>query len=176
MSQRLEQVFRDCFWADYRTVLVGGGVEPLYQPSSAAGRDHRIVYRENFFASALHEVAHWCIAGAQRREHVDYGYWYAPDGRDPGQQRQFEQVEVKPQALEWHLALACNSSFRISADNLQGQSGDGLAFAVAVAEQAQQYARVGLPVRAQRFRLALASAFAGSDQPDASCFTVGAPQ
>src|SRR3546814_2809228 len=45
-------------------------------------------------------VAHWCLAGAARRRQDDYGYWYAADGRDLEQQHLFEQVEVKPQALE----------------------------------------------------------------------------
>lgn len=173
MSCLLEQVFRDCFHAQYRTALVGGGEEPLYQPAGAGGGDHRIVYREDFFASALHEAAHWCIAGVQRREQVDYGYWYAPDGRDPAQQRHFEKVEVKPQAVEWHFALACNTGFRISVDNLEGEGSDGLAFAVAVTEQAQHYCRTGLPARAQQLRLALAKAFAGNAAPGAGCFEVG---
>ncbi len=50
------------------------------------------------FASALHEISHWCIAGKARRELVDFGYWYCPDGRDAMTQSQFEDVEVKPQA------------------------------------------------------------------------------
>jgi elongation factor P hydroxylase len=175
MNLILEQVFRDCFYAGYQTQLVGGAPEPLYQPAVAAGDDHRIVYREDFFASALHEVAHWCIAGSERRRHIDYGYWYTPDGRDPLQQRQFEQVEVKPQAIEWHFSLACGVPFRVSPDNLLGRRGDGLAFAVAVAEQAQDYTHNRLPSRAEQFRLALVQAFAGNGCPAAFCFMVGAP-
>ncbi len=38
--------------------------------------------RTDFFASALHEISHWCVAGKARREQVDFGYWYCPDGRD----------------------------------------------------------------------------------------------
>jgi elongation factor P hydroxylase len=173
VNKILEQVFRDCFYADHRTQLVGGAPEPLYQPAPVTGDDHRIVYREDFFSSALHEVAHWCIAGGERRKRVDYGYWYAPDGRDLLQQRQFEQAEVKPQAIEWHFALACAVPFRVSVDNLHGRRGDGLAFAVAIAEQAQDYLRNRLPPRAEQFRLALAQAFAGNDMPTASCFTPG---
>jgi elongation factor P hydroxylase len=33
VSADLERVFRECFLADYNTVLVGGGVEPHYLPS-----------------------------------------------------------------------------------------------------------------------------------------------
>ncbi len=39
---------------------------------------------------------HWCIAGKARRNRVDFGYWYCPDGRDAQTQSQFEDVEVKP--------------------------------------------------------------------------------
>ncbi len=53
-----------------------------------------------FYASALHEIAHWCIAGENRCQQVDYGYWYEPNGRSEERQFEFEKVEVKPQALE----------------------------------------------------------------------------
>ncbi|MEA7548766.1 elongation factor P hydroxylase, partial [Salmonella enterica subsp. enterica serovar Anatum] len=43
-----------------------------------------------------YEISHWCIAGKARRELVDFGYWYCPDGRDAQTQSQFEDVEVKP--------------------------------------------------------------------------------
>ena len=146
-------------------------MEPLYKVG--AGEDHQLIYRQDFCASALHEVAHWCIAGEQRRQHLDYGYWYAPDGRDAMQQRQFEQVEIKPQALEWHFALACQLQFRISVDNLDGDVGAGGVFARAVAEQAQQYCHQHLPARAEHFRLALAREFGGDACPSASCFEAG---
>ena len=57
-----------------------------------------------------------------RRKQVDYGYWYEPDGRDHVQQQAFEQVEVKPQALEWLMALACGVPFEVSCDNLNGSA------------------------------------------------------
>ena len=34
--QDLEQVFNECFFVDYHTVLVGVGVEPLYLSSDDA--------------------------------------------------------------------------------------------------------------------------------------------
>ena len=68
----LERIFRECFFAEYATVLVGGAPEPLYVPSPEVLREpHRVVYREDYFASALHEVAHWCLAGAERRKLED---------------------------------------------------------------------------------------------------------
>ena len=89
-SRRLEFVFNQCFAATEHTQLRGGAEEPLYQPASGAGGMHLLFYREDYFASALHEIAHWCIAGSARRRMVDFGYWYAPDGRDAQQQAAFE--------------------------------------------------------------------------------------
>ncbi len=143
----LERIFADCFADAYRTLLVGGGEEPLYVPSSDPGVPHRIVYREDYFASALHEVAHWCVAGSARRGLDDYGYWYAPDGRDADQQVAFERVESRPQALEWIFSDACAFSFTLSADNLEAGLGPSDGFRTA-----------GLPPRAARFRAALVAA------------------
>lgn len=172
MSTGLSQVFRACFHAGYRTRLLGGAEEPLYQPALDAGGEHCISYRQDFFASALHEVAHWCIAGPQRRLSVDYGYWYAADGRDESQQRNFERVEIRPQAIEWHFALACQRSFRVSNDNLSLQPDTSGSFVRAVCDQARQYALAGLPPRAQRFRDALGARFGGEVAPGPACFTV----
>lgn len=63
------------------------------------------------FNSALHEISHWTIAGKERRLLADLGYWYAPDGRTREQQALFEQVEVKPQAIEWLLPQLLAASF-----------------------------------------------------------------
>ena len=133
----LEQLFAETFADQYDTVLCGGAAEPVYVP----GSPHRIFYTRDYFRSALHEVAHWCVAGEARRRQPDYGYWYAPDGRDAAQQRLFEQVEVKPQALEQLFCDACGHPFRVSLDNLDGEAGQGDAFAVAVAAQAAAYRR-----------------------------------
>ncbi len=42
------------------------------------------------------------------------GYWYAPDGHTQEQQALFEQVEIKPQAIEWLFAQAFGRKFRVS--------------------------------------------------------------
>ena len=170
MSQAsiIEQVFEACFYADYRTRLRGGAAEPLYLP---AGNDDAIIYyREDYAASALHEVAHWCIAGEDRRQLEDYGYWYAPDGRDAEQQRAFESVEVRPQAVEWHLALAAGVPFRISVDNLDAPAGAGDDFANAVLLQARLFCTGSLPPRAAEFRAALAARLGGIAAPQAGHF------
>jgi elongation factor P hydroxylase len=164
-STRLEKVFANCFLTEFNTRLIGGYEEPLYQPATAAGDSALIQYRSDYFASALHEVAHWCIAGPARRLQVDYGYWYAPDGRDVEMQRQFESVECKPQALEWFFAKASGQKFKLSLDNLSGdntQIADTRNFERTVLTQAQRWRENGLPPRAQRFFTALQQEFSNS--------------
>jgi hypothetical protein len=164
----LERVFADCFEEEYRTRLEGGALEPLYQPAATPGAYHILYYREDYFASALHEIAHWCIAGDQRRELTDFGYWYAPDGRTAQQQRAFEKVEYKPQAMEWHFARACGIRFRISADNLDNSDdkvADTLEFKERVLAQALHWQEKGLPHRAACFVSALRREFGASATP-----------
>ncbi len=110
-----------------------------------------IWYRHDYFSSALHEVAHWCIAGKKRRTQIEYGYWYAPDGRNLQQQKAFQQVEVKPQAIEMAFSLACRRPFRVSLDNLNGEISSERAFSNKVEEQFNHYEQFGYPVRAASF-------------------------
>ncbi|MGC3875364.1 elongation factor P hydroxylase [Halomonas sp. GXIMD04776] len=138
-------LFNGLFSNTYGTRLIQGGDEPLYLPAGPESVYHRIIFTHDFFASALHEVAHWCIAGAKRRELEDYGYWYLPDGRDRDQQTMFEQVEVAPQALELLFTHACGRRFEVSIDNLIGEGGDREAFRARVEARAQRYRAEGLP-------------------------------
>ncbi len=80
------------------------------------------------------------MAGKERRKLEDFGYWYEPDGRSEDRQRDFEKVEVKPQALEWILATAAGFRYFASADNLNGNPGDTQPFKQAVYEQVKTYA------------------------------------
>lgn len=153
---QLMALFEQCFYADYRTRLVAGIDEPYYAPATAANDDHQVVFAHGFFASALHEIAHWCIAGAQRREQFDYGYWYEPDGRTAVQQAEFEQVERKPQALEWLFSMCAGVPFQVSVDNLGGIEVDRTAFTKAVQQQLCTYFMNGLPPRAEKFARSLA--------------------
>ena len=161
-SVDLEALFQQCFYKDYQTLLIGGADEPLYRPGTAPSEPHRIYYRADYFASALHEIAHWCIAGAERRRQEDWGYWYCPDGRSAEQQRAFEAVEVLPQAIEWMFSVAAAVPFRISSDNLLAagdrteQGGD---FQRAVTAQVQCYRQSALPSRAAQFLFALAGLY-----------------
>ncbi|MBL4833276.1 MAG: elongation factor P hydroxylase [Pseudomonas sp.] len=149
--QDLIRLFNACFAGDYNTVLVGGGAEPEYLPADATHPQHRIIFTRDYFRSALHEIAHWCVAGAKRRLLVDFGYWYAPDGRTADQQSAFEQVEVKPQALEQLFCEAAGHKFSVSLDNLGGETTDPTPFQRAVQQQALAYLDNGLPERPARF-------------------------
>ena len=149
------QLFDDLFLHTENTILLGGADEPLYIPSITARAPHRLIFRENFISSALHEIAHWCIAGKQRRLQQDFGYWYKPDGRNINQQAQFEAVEVKPQALEWIFSNACGQKFTPSADNLNASGNslvDNSAFKQALVKQVRQWCKSQqLSVRAKLF-------------------------
>lgn len=115
------------WFSHYNVLLVRGEHEPEYFPATAQ-HPARIQFAHGFLNSALHEISHWCIAGAKRRLQSDLGYWYAPDGRSAEQQALFEQVEIKPQALEWVFARAFLRTFRVSLDNLTGEAGQGQNF------------------------------------------------
>lgn len=154
---------------DWQTRLVPGSGEPVYLPAAAADDLNCIVFAHGYFNSALHELAHWCLAGAKRRLQEDYGYWYCPDGRDALQQAAFEQVEVKPQAIEWWLALATGRSFRTSTDNLNGTPTDNQPFRQAVQRQAARYLTDGLPARAHEAVKQLCDQF-HQPWPSACCF------
>jgi elongation factor P hydroxylase len=173
-SERLEVVFDACFAESLHTRLRGGSEEPLYQPADAPGQYHILYYREDFFASALHEVAHWCIAGPQRRLQPDFGYWYAPDGRSAAQQRAFERVECAPQALEWFFAKACGYRFCVSLDNLEGPaaSADHERFRQMIVHRANDWQQRGLPERAAVFYRALCREFATALRPQQLQFTL----
>ncbi|UNT65065.1 elongation factor P hydroxylase [Acinetobacter towneri] len=140
-------------WFSHLNVnLVKGDFEPEYFPATAT-QPARIQFAHGFFNSALHEISHWCIAGEQRRLLPDLGYWYAPDGRTQEQQALFEQVEIKPQAIEWLFAQAFGRKFRVSLDNLTSEGGDGRTFKDNVFAQVQRYfnGEAKLPRDAKRF-------------------------
>lgn len=151
----LIHVFNATFLEEFNTELLLGGDEPIYYPANEKHATHRIIFARGFYASALHEVAHWCIAGPQRRLLEDYGYWYEPDGRDAQTQAAFEQVEIKPQAVEWILAASCGFRFRVSCDNLSGVEPDRQKFTEKVRAQVLIYLREGMPARAQSYSDAL---------------------
>lgn len=149
-TTHLIALFHETFFESHNTVLEGGHSEPLYL-AAKDGQPHKILFREDYFRSALHEISHWCIAGERRRLLDDFGYWYAADGRTAQQQAEFECVEVKPQAVEWGFCLAAGIAFSVSTDNLNGEDSDSLPFRKAVLHQCQIYFEQGFPSRAAIF-------------------------
>ncbi|KAA1193733.1 elongation factor P hydroxylase [Photorhabdus heterorhabditis] len=150
--QQLIDIFNRCFGEEYNTCLVKGDDEPIYLPADEETPYNRIVFAHGFYASALHEIAHWCIAGRERRKLVDFGYWYCPDGRDAQTQSEFEKVEIKPQALDWLFCTAAGFPFNVSCDNLEGNfEPDRLTFQRKVHAQIMDYLAEGIPARAECF-------------------------
>ncbi|WP_371188810.1 elongation factor P hydroxylase [Thalassotalea maritima] len=148
--QDLMDIFDRCFYQLHNTRLIKGGDEPIYLPAGQGAAFHQVVFAHGFYASAFHEISHWCIAGSERRLLEDYGYWYAPDGRDAEQQAAFENVEVKPQAIEWAFCVASGFAFNVSVDNLSGIEIDRYGFQQRVHQQVLSYLQHGFPPRAQQ--------------------------
>ena len=114
--EQIIQVFDCCFGEQYSTRLCGGAEEPLYLPPEGE-QPAQLFFRADYSSSALHEVAHWCLAGAKRRQRVDFGYEYIPPPRNSAEQRLFYQAELRTQSLEFCLAAAAGVRFTISTDN-----------------------------------------------------------
>lgn len=142
-------LFNRLFLPTYNTVLVAGEDEPIYLPADSLHPQHRVIFAHGFYASALHEIAHWCVAGPERRLIEDFGYWYKPDGRTAEEQTEFERVEVRPQAYEWILNQAAGRRFNFSADNLSAGLGASDMFKRNVLERVQELLEQGLPLRMQ---------------------------
>ena len=166
----LIQIFNDCFYQEYNTKLEKGGDEPIYLPADQNRSYNSIQFAHGYYSSALHEIAHGLVAGRSRWHLEDFGYWYEPDGRSEAQQRLFEQVEVKPQAIEWILSTAAGKPFFASADNLNGQAGDTQPFKSAVYAQVCEYATKGLPKRAETLRQALSEFYATENRINLTLF------
>lgn len=148
-TNELIRLFNERFIPLHNTELICCEEEPIYRPADDKHPHNRIIFAHGFFASALHEIAHWCIAGQERRRLEDFGYWYQPDGRTEEQQRIFESVEIKPQALEWIFSVASNHPFHFSADNLNGNAGVSATFQQNVHEQVRHYLSHGMPSDAE---------------------------
>jgi len=148
-SINIIEVFDELFADEYRTKLIGGGEEPFYR----CEQNHsQICFRHDYESSALHEVAHWCIASTRRRQQSDYGYWYT-EGRNAKEQQEFQYFERRPQALEWIFSVAAGIHFRVSVDSFEANNIEE--FKKDVQNEALEFTRTGLPERAQRFADAL---------------------
>ena len=151
-------IFNQTFFESYNTKLELGADEPIYLPADEQISHHRIVFARGFYASALHEIAHWCVAGPERRLLEDFGYWYEPDGRTESVQAEFEKVEIRPQAYEWIIAMSAGFPFNVSCDNLHGDfEPDRLAFMNKVHSEVMGIFEAGLPPRVKMLSEALRS-------------------
>lgn len=150
----VQRLFNDTFNTEFNTVLEGGFDEPLYLPATIDS-PAKVLFRDDYVSSALHEISHWVIAGEARRLREDYGYWYETDGRDLTQQKSFEEVEVKPQSIELLLHFAAGLKFRVSVDNLALPDYDATPFELSVKKQVGCFlddnSREELPARAVSF-------------------------
>lgn len=149
--QDLITIFNGLFERDEATILIGGSDEPMYLPADHENPLNRVIFTYDYFASALHEIAHWCLAGEARRQLVDYGYWYFTEGRTAEQQVMFENAEIKPQALECIFSLAAGSKYIVSRDCFSEGHGCAETFANNIQAQVQRYEIEGLPKRAGKF-------------------------
>lgn len=167
---QLVEIFNATFFDSHNTRLVKGAQEPLYRPADDKQAFHSIEFTQNYYASALHEIAHWCVAGEARRQQLDYGYWYAPDGRSESQQSEFERVEVAPQALEWMFSVAAGVKFRVSADNLAMGLGASTEFKDRIFKRAIDNCQQGIGARPEAFIAALEVYYQRSGSHECECY------
>lgn len=145
----------------FNTLLMGGFDEPLYLP----GQEHNpavIRFTKDYYRSALHELAHWCVAGKERRKLEDYGYWYVPDGRNQQQQNEFYDCEIKPQAIEWAFSIVCGIKFDVSVDNINKDVSGDQSFRKAVRSQLITCLNDSFPCRANELLHLICEARFGS--------------
>jgi len=147
----ITQLFNTIF-ATENTILQGGADEPYFRPAGVF-TPAVIHFRADYLRSALHEVAHWCVAGKARRLLDDYGYWYSPDDRDAVEQAAFFAVEARPQALESLFCDALGLTFSPSIDNFTLTIGaePRADFEQRIATARGNYTNNGLPPRAGTF-------------------------
>lgn len=137
---------------------MGGFDEPFYL-APQENQPGEIRFTKDYLRSALHEIAHWCVAGKERRKQDDFGYWYAPDGRDQAQQQEFYKVELLPQTYEKSFCVALGIPFDVSLDNLSGETDGADNFRNAVEQRHSKLQQSGFPKRVELWRNALKNKF-----------------
>ena len=144
-----------------RVRMRGGFDEPVYLPAGHADLIDpgvaEVRYTHDYVASALHEAAHFCVAGARRRGFVDYGYEYIPPPRAAAAKARFFALEAKAQALESIFAAVVGIPFRPSLDDLTATSTDLRTFRGSIAIARDRLEVRGLTRSASRFRSMLAA-------------------
>jgi len=148
--QQIKVLFEQEFSQRYHVQLSGGAEEPLYLVAQPGQTLNQLIYTRDYAASALHEIAHWCLASDAQLKLKDWGHWYVPDGRNAEQQRTFQRAEARVQAIEWMLSVAAGRPFRESSDNLSGESIDDTWFKDQIHQQVRRFCEQGFPERAEQ--------------------------
>lgn len=72
------RIFNQCFANEYNTRLERGGNYPIYLPEFMdedgvpSERPYNVIlFAHGYYSSALHEIAHWLVAGEARRKLED---------------------------------------------------------------------------------------------------------
>jgi hypothetical protein len=166
-AKKLISLFNAVFGTDFNVVINSDSDEPDYRASLEPNIPNLINFANGYCNSALHEIAHWVIAGDQRRSQHDYGYWYAADGRDSEQQKLFQQLEILPQAIEKAFCEAMQRPFKASLDNLNHpvESSEIEKFEREIELKKCQLQQLGFPPRAQQFIDALSTEFTYALKP-----------
>ena len=119
---------------------------------------------KDFAASALHEAAHWCIAGKHRRARQDFGYDYLPPPRSAEDQRAFFELELRTQSLEALFAEAAGLDFIVSTDDFDAEPGPFARRVRAHLPRTRRWLRTPAGVRAAQFIAALEDHAAGAER------------
>lgn len=155
--EELAALFNMVFEGSEQTVLIATDDEPHYLPKGDDRLDYRIFYTRDSYTSLMHEVAHWCRAGVDRRQLPDYGYWYQAGNRLPPAQQLYVQSESKTQALEWIFCVAAGLRLQIIPENQPHSFEPSPEFKRSIYDAALNYLRRGLSDRSERFKQTLLS-------------------
>lgn len=157
----LAEVFNLSFGEIYNVHCVGGFAQPEYLTAEQTQGPAQLRYTQDYAASVLHEIAHWCVAGKPRLARNDFGYGYLPPPRDSATQQRFFALEFKVQALEAWFAAGTGVRFVASADNFECSDAARNAFAQQIADALRVCTLADIPPRAQVFTRALVAAGLG---------------
>ncbi len=126
-------------------------------PADAEVPYNRIVFAHGFYASAIHEISHWCIAGKARRELVDFSATgIARMGVMPKRKASLKMLKRSRRHSTGCSVLAAGYPLNVSCDNLEGDfEPDRVVFQRRVHAQVMDYLANGIPERPARFIKAL---------------------
>ena len=92
--QLIIELFEQQFFDRFNTRLEAGASEPVYLPASGDCAWHRLCFREDYISSALHETAHWCIAGLERLKLEDFASLFFHNNKNNTSYRELENPHI----------------------------------------------------------------------------------